>query len=117
MSRQPSLHLGVLVGSVIVGDEVDDLAERCLGLDGVQETDELLMAVALHTAADQPCLRARRGRQTARSCRTACNHVSWSRLAPSSSANPAGFGRAPGFATSRRPTARWRAPADRYRGP
>ena len=40
------------VGCVVVGDEVDDLAERCLGLDGVQETDELLMAVALHTATD-----------------------------------------------------------------
>jgi hypothetical protein len=38
------------MGSVVVDDDVDDLADRHLGLDGVKEPNELLMAVALHTA-------------------------------------------------------------------
>src|SRR5512140_189420 len=44
--------LGMLVGGVVVEDDVDHLAGRHLGLDRVQEADELLMAVALHVAAD-----------------------------------------------------------------
>jgi hypothetical protein len=31
---------------------VDDLTCRHLGLDGIEETDELLVPVALHAAAD-----------------------------------------------------------------
>src|SRR5258708_13443319 len=42
----------MLVGGVVVEDDVDDLAGRHLGLDRVQEAHELLMAVALHVAAD-----------------------------------------------------------------
>ena len=42
----------MLVGGVVVEDDVDQLAGRDLGLDGVEEADELLMAVALHVAAD-----------------------------------------------------------------
>src|SRR6266567_3882936 len=42
----------MLVGGVVVEDDVDHLAGRHLGLDRVQEADELLMAVALHVAAD-----------------------------------------------------------------
>ena len=42
----------MLVGGVVVEDDVDDLAGRHLGLDRVEEADELLMAVALHVAAD-----------------------------------------------------------------
>ena len=40
------------MGGVIVEDHVDDLSRRDLGLDGVEEADELLMAMALHVAAD-----------------------------------------------------------------
>ena len=42
----------MLVGGVVVEDGVDDLAGGNLALDGVQEADELLMAMALHAAAD-----------------------------------------------------------------
>jgi hypothetical protein len=35
--------------------QVDDLADRDLRLDRVEEADELLMAVALHAAADDEC--------------------------------------------------------------
>ena len=44
--------LGVLVGGVVVDDGVHQLACGHLGLDGVEEADELLVAVTLHTAAD-----------------------------------------------------------------
>ena len=50
--REPSPHLRVLVGGVVVEDHVDHLAGRDLALDGVEKADELLMAVALHVAAD-----------------------------------------------------------------
>ena len=46
MSGEPRPRLGVFVRSVIVEDHVDDLADRGLGLDGVQKPDELLMPVA-----------------------------------------------------------------------
>ena len=42
----------MLVGGVVVEDDVDHLAGRHLGLDRVQEAHELLMVVALHVAAD-----------------------------------------------------------------
>ena len=42
----------MLVGCVVVDDGVDRLSRRYLRLDGVEEADELLVAVALHVAAD-----------------------------------------------------------------
>src|SRR5262249_1920400 len=50
MPIEPGPCLGVLVRTVIVQDHVDDLARRNLGLDGIEEADELLMPVALHAA-------------------------------------------------------------------
>jgi hypothetical protein len=47
MAGEPRLDLGMLVGRVVVDDDVNDLARRHLGL-AVEETDGLLMAVALH---------------------------------------------------------------------
>ena len=44
--------VGMLVGGVIVEDGVDGFAGRNLALDRVEETDELLVAMALHVAAD-----------------------------------------------------------------
>ncbi len=41
----------VAMGGVVVEDHVDDLADRDLRLDGVEEADELLMPVAPHVAA------------------------------------------------------------------
>ena len=52
MAHEPRRDLRMLVGCVIVDDDVDDLAGRHLGLDGIEEADELLMAMALHAAAD-----------------------------------------------------------------
>ncbi len=49
---QPSLDLGMLVGPVIVQDGMDDLARRDGALDGVEELDELLVAMLGHAAAD-----------------------------------------------------------------
>ena len=43
---------GCLWVGVVVDDGVDRLSGRDLRLDGVEEADELLMAVALHVAAD-----------------------------------------------------------------
>ena len=42
----------MLVGGVVVEDDMDDLADRDRGLNGIEEADEILMPVALHVAAD-----------------------------------------------------------------
>ena len=42
----------MLMGGIVVEDDVDDLAGRHLGLDGVEKADELLMPMTLHVAAD-----------------------------------------------------------------
>src|SRR6202049_1090473 len=42
----------MLVGRIIVDDGVDHFSHRDLLLDRVEEADELLMAMALHVAAD-----------------------------------------------------------------
>lgn len=48
MAGEPGAYLGVLMGGPVVENDVDDLADRHLALDGIEEADELLMAVALH---------------------------------------------------------------------
>ena len=40
------------MSGVVVEHRVDELAGRDLALDGIEEADELTVAVALHTAAD-----------------------------------------------------------------
>ena len=52
MPGQPLAHLWMLVGSVVVNDGVDFLPRRHLRLDGIEESDELLMAMMLHIASD-----------------------------------------------------------------
>ena len=52
MAGQPCAHLGVFVGGIVVDDGMDHLSLRHLRLDGVEEADELLMAVALHVLSD-----------------------------------------------------------------
>src|SRR4029453_19210099 len=49
---QPFAHLGMLVGGIVVDDRVDLLASGDLRVDGIEEADELLVAMALHVAAD-----------------------------------------------------------------
>ena len=56
MPRQPCQHLGVLVRGIVVENDVEQFARRHLGLDGVEEADELLVPVALHAVADDPAL-------------------------------------------------------------
>ena len=46
---EPGADLGLLVSGVVVEDDVDCLVGRQLGLDGVQEADELLVAVTRAT--------------------------------------------------------------------
>lgn len=41
MTDEPGAHLGVFVGGVVIDDGVDDLPGGNLGLDLVQEADEL----------------------------------------------------------------------------
>ncbi len=54
----------MLVGGVVVEHRVDELAGRDLALDGIEETDELAVAVALHAAADHRAVEhAERGEQ------------------------------------------------------
>ncbi len=52
VARQPGADLRVLVGRIIVEDGMNRLASRDGGLDGVQEADELTVAMALHAAAE-----------------------------------------------------------------
>ena len=52
MAGEPFPHLGLLVGGIVVEHGLDRLVWRNGPLDGVEETDEFLMAVALHAAAD-----------------------------------------------------------------
>src|SRR5262245_63448962 len=52
MPGQPSAHLGMLMGGIVVDDGMDRLSLRHLCFDGVEEADKFLMPVALHVATD-----------------------------------------------------------------
>ena len=52
MTIKPGPNLGVLMGSVVIEDDMDRLVCRNLGINNVQKADELLMPVALHVASD-----------------------------------------------------------------
>src|ERR1700737_3779705 len=52
MARQPSQHLGMFVGGIVVEHRVDQLASWDLALDGIEKADEFEVAMALHAAAD-----------------------------------------------------------------
>ena len=54
----------MLVGGIVVEDDVDRLASRDLALDGIEKADEFEMAVALHAAPDHRAVEhAERGEQ------------------------------------------------------
>src|SRR3984957_13008258 len=54
----------MLMGGVVVEDDVNYLASRNLDLDGIQETNELLMTMALHVATDDSAVEdVQRGEQ------------------------------------------------------
>ena len=42
----------MLMGGVVVEDHVNELSGGHLGLDSIQEADELLVTMALHTSAN-----------------------------------------------------------------
>src|SRR6516164_6628601 len=64
MTRQPSQHLGMLVRGVIVEHGMDQFAGWHVALDGIEETNEFAMSVALHASADHPSVEhAERGEQ------------------------------------------------------
>ena len=52
MTLEPSADVGMLMGGVIVEDCMHDLAGGSVRLDGIEKANELLMAMALHIAAD-----------------------------------------------------------------
>ena len=63
MARQPLPDGRMLVGGVIVEDGVDSLSGWNLALDGIQEADEFLMAMALHVVADDRSVEDVHGRE------------------------------------------------------
>lgn len=52
MPCQPSANLWVLMGGIVVENDVDGLIPGQFRLDGVEKADEFLMAMTLHVAAD-----------------------------------------------------------------
>src|SRR5262245_65867004 len=56
MPAKPSADLGMFVSGVVVDDGMDSLSLRHLGLDGVEEPNELLMAMALHVVPDNSAI-------------------------------------------------------------
>src|SRR5665213_158213 len=52
VAGQPGDYLGVLVGGVVVEDDMHGLGGRDGLVDVVEEADELLMPVALHASSD-----------------------------------------------------------------
>lgn len=66
MAIEPGANVWMLVGGIVVENDVDDLTDRYLCLDGVQKT-EFLMTMALHVATnhraveDVECGEQRRG--------------------------------------------------------
>src|SRR4029077_9679532 len=52
MTRQPLTDLGMLVVGVLGRDGMDELTGRHRRLDCVEEADELLMPMLLHTSTD-----------------------------------------------------------------
>ena len=68
MTVKPGPNLGMLMGSVVVEDDVDSLVRRNLCIDHVQEADELLVPMALHVAPDdRPVEHIQGGEQRGRS--------------------------------------------------
>src|ERR1700744_1195120 len=57
MFFEPQHDVGMLVGGIVVDDDVDRLFLGCSCLDDVQKPDELLMAMALHALADNLALK------------------------------------------------------------
>jgi hypothetical protein len=57
MFFEPLHDVGMLVGGIVVDDDMDRLFLGHSGLDDVEKPDELLMAMALHALADHLALK------------------------------------------------------------
>ena len=97
MPVEPGADLGVLVGGVVVEDR---RGRSCRpgprASIGVEEADELLMPVALHAAADDRAVQHVEGGEQGRRAVALVVVGHGPGTGPSSSAAPAGCGRAPG---------------------
>src|SRR5437899_6508898 len=89
MSFEPRHDVGMLVGGVVVDDDMDHLFLGHSGLDEVQKPDELLMAMTLHALANNLALKDIERRE--QGCDAmALVIVGYGASAPSSSAAPVG---------------------------
>ena len=71
VALEPSRNRGVLMGGVIVGDDVDVEIGRGLLIDGFEKGQPLLMAMARRQTGDQFALQIiERGKQGQRPCCT-----------------------------------------------
>jgi hypothetical protein len=61
----PFKNLGVLVSGIVVDDHMHRFLLGHLGINDVEEADELLMAMALHTLADDLSLPTHQALRTA----------------------------------------------------
>ena len=52
--REPSADLGMLVGGVIINNQVQVQIKRGPAIDLVEEADELLVPMSAHALADHP---------------------------------------------------------------
>ena len=52
MAGEPLAQLGMLVDGVVVNGGMDDFTSADMRFDGIEKANELLMAMALHVAAD-----------------------------------------------------------------
>src|SRR5277367_430676 len=52
MAIEPGANVRMLVGGIVVKNDMNDLADRNLRLDRVQKSNEFLMTMALHIATD-----------------------------------------------------------------
>ena len=77
MAVELSPHLGVFLAAVIVEDDMDDFAGRDLGLDRIEKTDEFLVPVAPHAAADHPAFEYIEGGKTERGAAVALVVISY----------------------------------------
>jgi len=72
MAVEPGAHVEMLVGGIVVEDDVDCLVGRQLDVDGIEKTDELLMPVTLHVPPDDGAVDDVEG---GKKCRRAVPHV------------------------------------------
>ncbi len=67
MALEPLADVGMLMGGVVVDDGVDRLTRGDLVFDDIEKANELLMAMALHVAADHRAVEdVHRGKQRRR---------------------------------------------------